>query len=306
MMEWIAADQTELAQFFNTPPPLVEPRSEQLKRPSDSPTPRALEDPPPKTERPISSDYLVSEDSSYAEEAASSTRPASQRRPYEIDSGRIKPLKGIAAHASVAVLVFVLVSVVTIIADTASISFINTALNGRFDDEYELNRQADLVDSFAQLSALVYLAIFAWSAVVIGRWTHRAMKNLREMGHETTVSPGWTWGWHFIPFALWWMPFKGMAEIWRGSVHGAPSGNAGLPGSMRIWWATWLIGNVLSFAAFRMQETGMEIENFELVQASMGIGIVGSGLHIVSAILLVGLMKQVTIVQDAKPALEFT
>lgn len=306
MSTWANADETDLMRYFDTPPPLA-PKNDSLRSVAEE----APENNTSIMGQKTTGDELSSmyaEASSEASESASFSAPTSEssRRPYEVFTGAAEPLGGIVRHAQAVVIVFVLVSAVAIVSDFASIGFIDQAFNGSFESEAELDSQATAVDAFTQYAAVAYLIVFAWSAIVIGRWTYRAMKNLRGMGYETTVSPGWSVGWHFIPIALLWMPFRGMAQIWRGSIHGVPTGEAKLPASMRLWWAAWLFGNWFSFGAFRTQESGLATENFELVQAAMGIGILGSGLHIVSALLLLGLMKKVSRAQSEQPAMQFS
>jgi len=89
-------------------------------------------------------------------------------------------------------------------------------------------------------------------------------------------------------------------------VNGAPMGEARLPSSMRIWWATWLVGNWLSWIAFQSLMTGTESENYELVQAALGFGILGSGLLIAAALLLLNLIKRVTRAQSDQLAMQFS
>lgn len=298
MSGWANADETDLFRYFDTPPPLA-PKGDNVRRANETPQEdHSSRTASRETESKSASPYAETQ-STRSEPAISSPLPSeTNKRPYEIFAGVTKPLRGIVDHAQVAVIAVVLVLVVTVFADFASIGFIDQAFSGSFASDAELDRQATLVDTFTQYANLAYLIVFLWSAIVIGRWTYRAMKNLRGMGYETTVSPGWAVGWHFIPVALIWMPFRGMAQIWRGSVHGAPVGDTKLPSSMRIWWACWLLGNWASFAAFRTQQTGLATEDFEVVQAAMGLNILGSVLHIVSALLLLRIIKMVSRAQS--------
>lgn len=305
MSAWANADETELMPYFDTPPPLAPKRTIPRSLNENTPESKVSRTGPNTSQDELSSRYA--EASSEPSEQAGFSKPTSQllRRPYEVFTGAAEPLLGIFKHAQAAVSVFVAVSAIAIVSDFASISFIDQAFSGTFESQAELDSQAATVDAFTQYAAVAYLIVFAWTAIVVGRWTYRAMKNLRGMGYETTVSPAWAVGWHFIPIALLWMPFRGMAQIWRGSIHGAPIGEAKLPASMRLWWACWLFGNWFSFGAFRAQETGLATENFELVQAAMGIGILGSGLHIVSAFLLLGLMQKISRAHGDQTAMQF-
>ena len=302
---WVNADETDLMRYFDTPPPLA-PKSESLRRATEpSPEDPASRTGPGRTQSELASRYA--ETKGDASEPAIFSAPTSDpgKRPYEVFAGVTQPLGGIASHAQVAVIAFVLVTAVTILSDLATFGFIDQALSGTYLSEAESESQGAAVDSFTQIAAVAYFIAFVWSAIVIGRWTYRAMKNLRDMGLETTVSPGGTIGWHIVPIALLWMPFRGMAQIWRGSIHGAPTGDSSLPASMRLWWAAWLFGNWSSFGAFRALETGLASQNFELVQVALISGIVGSSLLISAALLLLGLIKRVTRAQDDHSALQF-
>ena len=305
LSRWTEADQTELDGCFDTPPELKTVRPDPSSTADFGAVPEvpAVKPTPDEPRLQAEAEPLRSDAGFGAPTTPSSSD--SLRRSYDIGSGVPKPLSGMIKHANVVIVFFVLASAIVIVADLSLGVFISQILEGSFASEAELNSQAANVDAFAQGSNIAFLLIFAWSIIVIGRWTYRAMKNLREMGYETTVSPGWAVGWHFVPIALLWMPFRGMAQIWRGSVHGAPTGDANLPGAMRMRWATWLVGNWLSYGGFQMQEAGLTGDDLEVVQIALGIGVVGSGLHIVSAILLLGLMKQVTNAQENQPALEF-
>lgn len=305
MSGWAHAGDTDLLQYFDTPPPLATGSGNARSLTDDPPTNHM-----PSTEHRVAQIAMADERTAATSSASEATRHSAlmsepSQRPYREVTESVQPLGGMTKHAQVAVIVFILAAAVAIVSDVLSIGFIVRALSGGFQSETALNSQAMIVDSFSGIAAIAFLIVFLWSAVVIGRWTYRAMKNLRAVGYETSVSPAWTVGWHFIPVALLWMPFRGMAQIWRGSIHGAPTGNNQLPTSMRLWWASWLIGNWASYGAFQMQETGLRTDDFDLVQSAMGVGILGSGLHIVSALLLLGVMKKVTQAQSDQPAMHF-
>lgn len=305
MSDWSRADATDFFRFFDSPPPIA-PRAEPSRNAADEPSiDRVGSIERADNEAGLSGGFAEANRS----ETGTALSPPPTHEPIQgpdgVIAGAAKPLGGIVLHAQIAVIAFILATVGAVLSDLMFAGFIQRLLSGGFQSDAELDRQALVVDAFSLYAAIVFLVVFLWSAVVIARWTYRAMKNLRVMGYKTTVSPGWTIGWHFIPFALLWMPFTGMAQIWRGSVHGAPTGNNKLPISMRLWWACWLFGNWAFYGAFQMQETGFRVEDYELVQTAIGVGILGSGLHIVSALLLLGLMRKVTRAQIDQPAMQF-
>lgn len=301
MSNWAPADQTELLGLFSTPPPLEPSRTTLAEAPeSNQVIPVSRSNNAPDV---AASQKELSEVSSSKVLSAELVAPAEPDPPKKTSSEEISiainSLSGIAKHANIIIILYVIVSAAAILSDFISIDFINAAMSGdRFQSDFELNQQADFVDNLSLYSDFAFLIVFAWSGIVIGRWTYRSMKNLRAMGYDTTVSPGWAVGWHFIPVALLWMPFRAMAQIWRGSIDGTPTGDATLPGSMRIWWACWVLGNGISFSAFQMQESGLAIDDFEQVKLGLGAEMLSSAMHIISALLLMSIIKRVTAAQQ--------
>lgn len=302
MDHWLQADQTELGTKFTVPPPLLNSSYEETDGVKPSPEIDVIERETPSGPKgqPSHDDVLQESEFSNSEIESAPAVLSDNRRPYQV-SGEFRPLWGIFGHSKVAVLFFLLGSAALIISDVAMINFIQSAIAGSFQSDFELEQQAAFVDNLALFSSVGFLFAFAWSAIIISRWIFRAMKNLREAGHETTVSPGWAVGWHFIPVALLWMPFRGTAQIWRGSLSGDPLGDTKLPASMRIWWTMWLLGNFTSFFAVRIQDMGYSTDDFSQVSVGLGIGILSTIAHIVSALLLLNIMKSVSASQHNQP-----
>jgi len=70
------------------------------------------------------------------------------------------------------------------------------------------------------------------------RWTYLANLNARTLGAEgMRFSPGWSVGWHFIPFANLWMPYRAMQEIWQASSAPHHWQGAKTPAILPWWWA---------------------------------------------------------------------
>lgn len=295
MDDWAPAEQTDLRTMFATPPPLQkrhEPESHKDKlmaAPADLPT----------SNQPFDEEHNAEIEPSNAYQGDQTTPP------YAQVGSAAKPLNGVYIHSRIAVVAYLFASAAVILSYLVSIDFIQGAETGRLTQS-EINASADFVDSFSVFSNLGFLVVFIWSAIVIGRWTYRAMSNLRKSGITTTVSPGWAVGWHFIPIALLWMPFRGMAQIWRGSISSDALGNTSLPVSMRFWWAAWIIGNSVSFMSFRMEDTGLSSGDWAQVKMGMAGGIVASTSHMLAAFLLLGLMRRVSVAQDTNPAAQFS
>lgn len=122
-------------------------------------------------------------------------------------------------------------------------------------------------------AGLTNMAVFWFCVIFVGRVTFRAMKNLHTIGSKfPEMSPGWSVGWYFIPFANLWQPAKGMSQIYNGTYHAVgealPTG-----GRLPLWWTCWLITNITANLSLR-------IGGFD----SGGIGIVSFSFDAISSL----------------------
>lgn len=139
--------------------------------------------------------------------------------------------------------------------------------------------------------AVAYTVCFILSVIFVGMFLHRAQSNLHLAqidGLEFT--PGWAVGWYFIPFANLVKPFQAMRELWNKSTGRVDGDQAETPGRMGIWWAAWLIGNILANISFRMSDT-TSVETYML---ALQIGAVSDVLTLIAAALLLRLMGDIT------------
>jgi hypothetical protein len=104
-------------------------------------------------------------------------------------------------------------------------------------------------------------------------WQYRVATNCRALGAQgMKIAPGWNVGWWFIPFANLVMPFRAMLENYKASdpVPGVTNWQqAATPALFVLWWATWIIGNLLANVAMRL---GFQTEP-AVVEASVWIGL---------------------------------
>ncbi len=138
--------------------------------------------------------------------------------------------------------------------------------------------------------ALGFVGSLVLGAVFFGIWIHRAARNLRGLGRTgMTFSPAGCIGWYFVPFLNLVRPVKAMSELWRASASEADADGYGWMGAGRatglvaVWWATWIIGNVISNVSGRVDDPG----------TSGAIGIFGSVAMAVAAIACILLMRGV-------------
>ena len=85
--------------------------------------------------------------------------------------------------------------------------------------------------------------LFLISAVFVSMWIYRAHANLRDANVEgTTITPGWSVVWFFVPIAGLFKPFEAMRELWNAS-DGTDSKLA--PDQMKIWWGAFIVGSII-------------------------------------------------------------
>ncbi|MDC0073205.1 DUF4328 domain-containing protein [Gammaproteobacteria bacterium] len=136
-------------------------------------------------------------------------------------------------------------------------------------------------------------SIFIFSSVfLIGRWFFVSAKINHLLGiKELNISPGWSVGWYFIPFANLVMPYRSLKETFKASFNSEEWQNNRVPSDFPIWWATFLLGNVFSNASIRMYMALGETYTYEQLNQISYIDIVVDVLFIVNAIFLLRIIN---------------
>jgi hypothetical protein len=179
------------------------------------------------------------------------------------------------------------------IALTVPVHLVLSGVMLSFDADAE-----DMASAVVMMGAgFVAIATSLLAAVVFLVWFHGAAKNLRAFGHHgLAFTPGWCVGWWFIPFANLVKPYRAMQEIWRASHP--DSVGAGYEGAwlaspvtslLGSWWAAWLVSGFLDRISGKIED----------VQASGAIGLAGTLVSALAAILLIRIMRTITRRQDA-------
>lgn len=205
-----------------------------------------------------------------------------------------RPLTGLFKHARLAILGYCVASGLTIVGMLAGAGAMHAIMAGS-DVPYGVLTSIDRTN---QIFAIAYLATFLWSIVLICRFTYRAMNNLRLSGEDTDMSPGWAVGWYFIPFAMLWMPYKGMSEIWDRSNLRAGRDVSGK--HLGWWWAFWVAGSLLSNLSIRLFGF-MGGSTVSELAASYWMDAASNALLMVSGLLLLRVLTEVTGAQDGDP-----
>jgi hypothetical protein len=149
------------------------------------------------------------------------------------------------------------------------------------------------------LVALGFLGSLVFGAIFFGIWIHRAARNLRGLGRTgMKFSPAGCVGWFYVPLLNLVRPAKAMSELWRASESGEEADGYGWMGAgastglISLWWATWIIGNVIANVSGRIDDPAR----------SGSVGIFGSVTMAVAGIACILLMRGVSARQESAAA----
>lgn len=167
---------------------------------------------------------------------------------YE-DQQRKVTFVGVATSA------FAIALVATIVSNQIELSFLAEAEGGHVT---EADGEANDARQF--LVFVFYLIAWIGCIVAIASFLHRANKNARALAGDSVAleyTPGWTVGWFFVPVLSLWKPYRAVQEMFRVSHY---DGN----GLLGMWWASWILMNVVGRVSQRLSEKATEIDDFVL------------------------------------------
>jgi hypothetical protein len=146
----------------------------------------------------------------------------------------------------------------------------------------ELDQAAASVDSTGAAVGIFFLVTLIGCFIASGMWIYRVAANAQVvMPDDNRITPGWSVGWFFVPFANLVMPYRALRQHWNG-LHGNADLSAGLPGWAFAWWMLWLLGNSISTVSTRMN---LEADTIDAFRTSTTLDIVSSGVSILAALL---------------------
>ncbi len=137
------------------------------------------------------------------------------------------------------------------------------------------------------LTAMVYIGFIIPRILIILRWFWRANKNARALSGGIETTPGWAWGFFFIPIMNLWRPFQTMEEIWASAQNPGHWRTIETPVLMRWWWGLWLVGNIVDNVSGRL------VGNVDTLQFGAVIAVIGYSLSIAGNIAFLGLINPI-------------
>lgn len=186
------------------------------------------------------------------------------------------------------------ISIATIVANFMQINLLNNYFLKDYYSEETFIVLADKNDQRIELIGIIKLIIVISSPFLIGRWFYISakMNHLLEK-KDLTITPGWSVGWYFIPFANIVMPYHSLTETYKASFDREDWQNQPTSIDIPIWWAAFLIGGFLDRISLKMvMGLGESYEYIELNKISY-INITSDILLIINAICLFRIISTV-------------
>jgi hypothetical protein len=134
----------------------------------------------------------------------------------------------------------------------------------------------DLVSALGGLGLVVTTLV---SGFLTLKWIYRVTMNSHTLASGLNVSPPWSIGWYFVPFANLYKPFQAMNDSWCVSLSPESWRAQNTPSVLRWWWGLWIVTSMLDNASFRLQ----------LRAKAVGMSLFTAGLDLVSDTLWIAL-----------------
>jgi hypothetical protein len=125
------------------------------------------------------------------------------------------------------------------------------------------------------LLAILYLVALITCYIVVGCWIYRTNANAHLFSSAMSITPGWSIGWFFVPFANLVMPFRGVKETWDESHDFAGRQQDKATPLLGWWWGLWLATNIASNVANLLGRNPSTLQGeavFNLVSAVLSVG----------------------------------
>ncbi len=165
-------------------------------------------------------------------------------------------------RARMAMVLIFIVMAIALINVISGIQY-SMVLQSFIDGEDSLDNYSEFVpgEVLNGVAAIIYLIALIISSVTFIQWFRRAYYNIGTIS-PTEFTEGWAAGAWFVPILNWFRPYKIMAEINR-KAHNLLESNSVSERTnnqtwIGIWWALWVVGNILNQIAFRFPSNTLE------------------------------------------------
>ena len=199
-------------------------------------------------------------------------------------------LSKIARLASVMLLVYCAAELIFTWHSFILFGFYDAIESGTLSDA-EMNAEIAWVDGTGALIGIGFILVLIVCYIVNGMWIYRAASNAQAIHpDDTAITPGWSVGWYFVPFANLVMPFRAMNQT-RNRLNGRDASAEPATGLMWCWWLTWLLGNSIATFGFRLNMDAQTIDDF---RTATSFDVASSVASMIAALLFRKLIKDMT------------
>jgi Domain of unknown function (DUF4328) len=175
----------------------------------------------------------------------------------------LKPNQDRAKYAIVLIIIIAILEFLALFAEAFQNSILQKYLIGK---EVDI-KTSTLSDNIVQILAIITLVCYVVSAVTFIMWFRRAYYNLHlrveNLSHyEGAAATSW-----FIPFINFARPYIIMKELYERSTELLKQKDLYIDSKINtnyipIWWALWILNNVLGQISFRMSKSLTTIEEY--------------------------------------------
>lgn len=227
---------------------------------------------------------------------------AGQRAGFHVPPG-FAPPAGSSLMLQIALSLFIAVQLAVIVSGVWAIQMIERLTNGGYATEEAFNAEASAVESFANILLPVSIGAFVICVIAYCVFVFRAASNIQKANAKgLDHGPGWAVGLSFIPIANLVFIFVVMRGLWVAS-HEPRRGLYPVSILLPLWWGLYVICNIGLNITERLLTSFLNEGNIEAFMtaswATTGL-LVGA---ILSAVLLILIVRGVTRAQAAWPAL---
>lgn len=181
-------------------------------------------------------------------------------------------------------------------------SVVHLVLFAKYDNSMSIDyiRSTDeLLIALISLANMPWVALGAIFIVLYSGWLHRSYTNLiKQEVQGLQHTPAWTIGWNFMPVMQLFKPYMIMKEIWRATFYADGASKEWqrqeVPRIFPFWWLFFVIGILTLFNWLLFGQT------FFSLKMGAWLSIISAISLIISGLMLVKIMKQITRTQIAR------
>jgi hypothetical protein len=145
----------------------------------------------------------------------------------------------------------------------------------------------------ADLASIPAFVALIGCFILVGRWIYRTNANAHLLSDDMTITPGWSIGWFFVPFANLVKPYEGVKETWQASHHAGGLPDQAESALLPWWWGLWLVTNILSNVT-AMFGGGLDEP---MTEGLIYLDLVTAALNVLLCLILIRLMRRLARVQ---------